>query len=72
MSRGRVEIPVELLDVLAVVAFLAGKSEEALFENRVDSVPERHTEANEPSIVAEPEKPVFAPAVRTRRRVVEG
>ena len=44
-GRGGVEVVVELLDVLAVVALGAGQAEQALLEDRVALVPEREREA---------------------------
>jgi hypothetical protein len=39
MGRSAVEIEVLFLDVFAVVAFIPGEAEEALFENGIAAVP---------------------------------
>jgi hypothetical protein len=90
VGRGRVEVKVELLDVLAVIALAdgearamsgrwergpgthlcAGQAIEALLEDRVAAIPQRDGEAQAALAIAEAEQTVFAPAVRTRPRMV--
>ena len=72
MRRRRVEVPVGLLDVLAVVALVAAQAEQALLENRVDAVPEGDREVQPALVVADPQQAVLAPAVRTRAGVIVG
>ena len=45
VRRRAVQIEVALLDVLAVVALMAGQAEEALLEDRIPSVPERERQS---------------------------
>ena len=40
MRRCRIEIEIVLLDVFAVIAFVAGQSEQPLLEDRIFAVPE--------------------------------
>src|SRR5262249_43436701 len=68
--RCGVEVVVELLDVLAVVAFGPGEPEEPLLEDRIAPVPERQRQRDAALPVADPEQPVLAPAVRAAARVV--
>ena len=63
MGRRRVEKVIEFLDVFAVVALVAAEAEEPLLEQRVAAVPERQAETEPAEPVAEPQQPVFAPAV---------
>ena len=63
VARHRVQVPPVLLDVLAVIALLAGKPERPLLEDRVAPVPQRQRQAQPLLDVAEPGEPVLAPAV---------
>lgn len=63
MGRRRIQIVVELLDILAVVALGAGETEETLLEDRILPVPECETEAETPEAVTETEEPVLTPPV---------
>jgi len=40
MGRSGIEIVVQLLDVFAVISFVARNTKEAFFENRIYAVPE--------------------------------
>jgi hypothetical protein len=68
VRRRRVEIPVELLDVLAVIALRTGEAEEPLLEVRVPFVPERQRQAEELAVVGQAGEAVLAPAVGARPR----
>src|SRR5581483_1558364 len=70
MRRGRVEVEVILLAVLAVIALAAGQAEEAFFQDRVAPVPEGEREAEDLPAVGNPGDAVLAPAVSLRARVV--
>ena len=72
VRRRVVEVPVDLLDVLAVVALVAGQAEGALLEDRVPLVPEGNREAEPGVLVGDAEKSVLAPAVGARAGVVVG
>src|SRR5262249_47770216 len=54
--RCRVEVVVDLLHVLAVIALVAGEPEEPLLQDRVAAVPQRQREAEAPLAVADPEE----------------
>src|SRR5262249_18997324 len=70
MRWRRVEVEVVLLDVLAVIAFVAAQTEEPLFENRIAPVPQRQREADQLMMVRESREAVFVPAVDPRPRVI--
>ena len=72
MGRRRVEIVVELLDVLAVVALRTGETEEALLEDRVISIPEGETEAEPAEPVAQSHQTILTPPVGTTARLIKG
>ena len=72
VSRRRVEIKIIFLDVLAVVAFVAGEPEQPFLENRVLAVPEREREANILMPVGDAAEPVFAPAISAAARMIMG
>jgi hypothetical protein len=51
VARDGIEIVVDLLDVLAVVAFLVGQAEQALFQDWVAAVPQRERQAQQLPVV---------------------
>lgn len=70
VGRGRIEVPVQFLDVLAVVALVTGRAEQAFLEDRVDAVPHGEREAEARMVVRESGDAVFSPAVGARAGVV--
>src|SRR5207253_9706081 len=70
-GRG-VAIPPGLLGVLAVVALVAGQSEDALLQDRVLAVPQRERQAEQLLLTADAAQPVLAPAVGSRAGMVMG
>ena len=70
VRRQVVEVEVVLLNVLAVVALVSGKPEEALFENRIFAVPQRERKAEVLVEVGDAGNAVFAPAVRARASMI--
>ncbi len=70
VGRGGVEIIIELLDVLAVVALAVGQAEQPFLQDRVLAVPERQRQAQPLMLVAEPGDAVLAPAIGPRARLV--
>ena len=70
VARGAVEVVVELLDVLAVIALRIGQPEQALLEDRVALVPQRKPEAQMLLVVTEPGDAVLAPAIGATARVI--
>jgi hypothetical protein len=70
VCRGRVEVVVQLLAVLAVVALVAGNAEHALLEDRVLGVPERDGEAEVLVVVGDAREAVLAPAIGARTGVL--
>jgi hypothetical protein len=62
VRRRVVEVPVALLDVLAVVALGAGDAEQALLEDAVATVPQGEGEAEELLVVGDAEEAVLVPA----------
>src|SRR5215475_5478513 len=63
MGRSRIQIEVVLLDVLAVVAFVAGQAEDALLQNGVSPIPERDSETDILVTVADARETLFVPAI---------
>src|SRR5438105_2590157 len=70
VGRRAVDVEVVLLHVLAVIAFAAGQTEQALLQNRIAPVPERQREADSLMAVADAGQPGFVPPVRARSRVI--
>src|SRR6516164_3694163 len=70
MRRGRVEIEVVLLDVLAVVTLAIGEPKEAFFDDRVASVPQCEREAQSLLVVREASQAVLAPMIGARTRLI--
>src|SRR5215469_18840646 len=64
MGRRVVEIEVVFLDVLTMVSFTVGETEEAFLQNGIFPVPQRHGEAELLLVVADARQSVFAPAIR--------
>ena len=65
VARDRVEVVVDLLDVLAVVALLIGQAEQAFLEDAVAPVPQGQGQAQAAALVADPRQPVLAPPIGT-------
>src|SRR5207244_9102798 len=65
-----VEVEVVLLDVLPVIAFGPGESEQPLLEDGVSLVPQRQAEAQALMVVRDAEKTVLTPPIRPRARVI--
>ena len=63
VGRHRVEVVVELLDVLAVIALAVAEAEHALLQDRILAVPQRDGEAQSLLGVAKPADPILAPAI---------
>src|SRR6516165_5247829 len=70
MRRRAIEIVVELLDVLTVIAFAVGEPEQALLEDRVAPVPQCHRETQPLLVVREPRDAILTPAVSTAARLI--
>ena len=70
MRRRGIEVVVELLHVLAVIALAVGQAEQALLENRILPVPKRQGETKPLLIVADAGDAVFAPAIGAAAGVV--
>ena len=68
-GRG-VEIVPDLLGILAVIALRIGQAKDALLQNRVAPVPQRHGKAEPALAVGDAEEPVLAPAIRAAARVI--
>ena len=70
VGRGGVEIVVELLHVLAVVALAVGEAEQALLQDRVLAVPQGERQAQALLVVGDAGDAVLAPAVGAGAGVV--
>src|SRR5262249_53621792 len=71
-AGGGVEVIVQLLDVLAVVALGVGEAEEPFLEDGVAAVPQGEGEAEPALAVADAQQPVLAPAVGPATGMVVG
>ena len=63
VRRQRVEMPVQLLDVLAVRPLRSGEAVQTLLEHAVMAVPERQRQAQALRVVAQAGEAVLAPAI---------
>ena len=63
MGRRAIEVIIDLLDVLAVIALAIGQPEETLLQNRVMPVPQRYSQAYQLPPVAPAGDAVLAPAI---------
>src|SRR5262250_3688405 len=70
MGRRAVEVEVIFLDVLAVIPFAVGQSEQTLLEDGVPGVPQRQGEAEILLVVRDPAQPVLTPAIGSRARLI--
>ena len=68
VRRRGVEVVVELLHVLAVVALAVGQAEQALLEDRIAAVPQRQRQAQPLLVVADAGDAVLAPAIGAAAR----
>ncbi len=70
MGGGGVEVIIELLDVLAVIALAVGQPEEAFLQERIDAVPQGQGKAKVLVFIADPGQAVLAPAISLAAGVV--
>src|SRR6185437_7514760 len=63
MSRGGVEIVIELFDVFTMVPLAVREAEEAFLENVVATVPQGQRQAKPATMIADPCQSVLAPAI---------
>jgi hypothetical protein len=70
VRRRRVEVEVVFLDVLAVIAFAIGESEQPLLQDRIGAVPQRQRDAQPLPIVGQSRQAVFTPAVGAGARLI--
>src|SRR5689334_20447428 len=68
----RVDVEINFLDVLRMIAFRIRQTEEPFLEMRIPAVPKRQREAQTALAIGEPEEPVLAPPVCARQRVLVG
>src|SRR5438105_14329049 len=70
MGGRAVEVVIELLDVLAVVAFGIRKPEKAFLQDRVAAVPQCQAESEQQVVVAKASDSVLAPALGPAARMI--
>jgi hypothetical protein len=63
MRRGRIEIIIKLLDVLAMVSLVASDTEQTLFEDRILLVPQGEPETEPLVIVGYSCNAILAPSI---------
>jgi hypothetical protein len=66
VCRGRIEVVVELLDILSVVSLMASYTKETLLQDRILSVPQRQTKAQPLMVVGDPSDTILSPSVSSR------
>jgi hypothetical protein len=69
VGRRGIQIIIELLDVLAVIALAVGQTEQPLLQDRVLAVPQGERQAQALATVADAGDTVLAPAVGARARL---
>ena len=72
VARDGVEVVVNLLDVLAVVALFVGQAEQPLLENGVAAVPQGERQAQKLPVIGKAGEAVLAPAIGTTARLIVG
>src|SRR6476660_8664765 len=72
MSRGGVQIVVQFLAVLAVIALTIGQPEQALLEDRITFVPQREGEAKSLVLIGESGDAILAPSIGAAAGMVVG
>lgn len=72
MRRGRVEIVIELFDVFAMIALVAGNTEHAFLQDWVLFIPKRQGKAQPLMIIRDTSYAVFTPSIGTRARMLMG
>src|SRR5437764_1391185 len=70
MRRRRIEVEVVFLDILTVIALVASQSENALFQDGVASVPQRHRETDRLLAIADARETILIPAIGSGARVI--
>src|SRR6516165_6763472 len=70
MGRRGVEIEVIFLDILSMVALVAGQAEGALLQDWIDAVPQRERQAEALLAVADAAHAVLVPAIGARAGLV--
>src|SRR5262249_42753249 len=70
VGRSGIEVVVDLLHVLAVVALPVGQSEQPLLQDRIAAVPQGQGQAQALFVVADAGQAVLAPAVRAAAGMV--
>src|SRR5262249_45061222 len=70
VCRRAVEIEVVLLNIFAVVTFIAGQTEDPLFENRITLIPQSYGKTEKLTAIGNPCNPIFIPAIHTRAGLI--
>src|SRR5262249_49187121 len=70
VGRGRVQVKVVLLNVLAVVRFTVGEAEQPFLKNGILPVPQGQGEAEKLLVIRDARQPVFSPPVGAGTRLV--
>jgi hypothetical protein len=70
VRRSAVEVEVVFLHILAVIALAVGQTKQALFQNRVSTVPQGDRETQLLFVIGDTRQTIFSPAVGTRMALV--
>ena len=72
MRRRAVEVEVVFFDILAMVAFAIGQSEQTFFQNGILPIPEGKRKTKPLLVVGESRQAIFAPAIGPRASLIMG
>src|SRR5579859_224871 len=70
MRRCGIQVEVVFLHIFAMIAFIAGETEEPLFQDGIAPIPQRQGEAKALMTVADTGNAVFIPAICARARLI--
>src|SRR5579862_3467024 len=70
VRRSAIEVEVIFLDVLAMIAFAVGETEQPFFQDWVTAVPQSECEAELLLVIGDPGQTIFTPAVSPRTRLI--
>jgi hypothetical protein len=70
MARQPIQIPPVLLHILAMISLRTGKAEHALFQDRINAIPQRQRETEIMMNIRQAGHAVFVPSVGPRPRMI--
>src|SRR5262249_38932813 len=70
VRRRRIEVVVDLLDILAMIRLGVRQSEQTLLQDRVLPIPQGEPQTKALLLIAQPRDAILAPAIRAAPRVI--